>query len=102
MAGAYPCLIALTGLGLGAIIRNIAAAVSTVVGVLYVLPLAVLPLPHEQTIDKFMPMIMSEESLAAVKPVADSLPAWQGLAMLCLYAAVALAAGCWALTRRDA
>jgi len=102
MAGTYPCLIALTGLGLGALIRHTAAAVCTVVGVLYVLPLAVLPLPHEQTIDKFMPMIMSEESLAAVKPVADSLPAWQGLALLCLYAAVALAADCWALTRRDA
>jgi ABC-type Na+ transport system ATPase subunit NatA len=31
-----------------------------------------------------------------------AVPSWQGLAMLCLYAAVALAAGCWVLARRDA
>lgn len=102
MAGAYPCLIALTGLGLGALIRNTAAAVSTIVGVLYVLPLIVLPLPHNQTIDRYMPMIIAEDSLAAVKPIADSLVAWQGLALLILYAAVALAVGGWALARRDA
>jgi hypothetical protein len=102
MAGAYPCLIALTGLGLGALIRNTAAAVSAVVAVLFVLPIVVLVLPHQQTIDSYMPMIMAEDSLAAVRPVADSLPAWEGLALLCLYAAAALAAGCWALTRRDA
>jgi len=102
MAGAYPCLIALLGLGLGALIRNTAAAVSAVVGVLFVLPLIVLPLPHSQTIDKFMPMITAEDSLTAVKPIADSLSAWSGLGLLGLYAAVALAAGCWALTRRDA
>jgi ABC-2 type transport system permease protein len=102
MAGAYPGLIALTGLGLGAIIRNTAAAVSTIVGVLYVLPLAVLPLPHQQTIDSYMPIIIAQDSLAAVKPIADSLPSWLGLAMLCLYAAVVLAAGCLVLARRDA
>jgi ABC-2 type transport system permease protein len=102
MAGAYPGLIALTGLGLGAIIRNTAAAVSTIVGVLYVLPLAVVLLPHQQTIDSYMPMIIAQDSLAAVKPITDSLPSWQGLAMLCLYTAVALAAGCWTLARRDA
>jgi hypothetical protein len=102
MAGAYPCLIALTGLGLGAIIRNTAAAVSTLVGVLYVLPVAVTLLPHQQTIDSYMPMFIAQRSLAAVKPITDSLPSWQGLAMLCLYAVVALAGGCWALARRDA
>jgi hypothetical protein len=102
MSGAYPCLIALTGLGLGAVIRNTAAAVSTVIGVLYVLPLVVLPLPHQQTIDSYMPLIIAQDSLAAVKPVADSLSSWHALAMLCLYAVVALAGGCWALARRDA
>ena len=38
MAGAYPALIALIGLGLGAIIRHTAGAISAVVGVLFVLP----------------------------------------------------------------
>jgi hypothetical protein len=37
-----------------------------------------------------------------VKPVAHSLSPGIGFALLCLYAAVALAAGGWALARRDA
>ena len=51
---------------------------------------------------KFLPEIIAENSLTAVKPVADSLSAGAGFGMLCLYAAVALAAGGWALARRDA
>ena len=49
-----------------------------------------------------MPMLIAENSLTAVKPVTNSLSAVAGLALLCLYAAVALAAGGWALARRDA
>jgi hypothetical protein len=41
-------------------------------------------------------------SLSAVKPVANSLPAAAGFGLLCLYASVALAVGGWALARRDA
>ena len=44
MAGAYPALIALIGLGLGALIRHTAGAISAVVGVLFVLPLILIPL----------------------------------------------------------
>src|SRR6266853_1202327 len=39
MAGAYPALIALISLGIGAIIRHTAGAICAVVGVLFVLPL---------------------------------------------------------------
>jgi hypothetical protein len=51
---------------------------------------------------KFLPEMIAENSLTAVKPVAASLSPWAGLAMLCLYAAAALAAGGYALARRDA
>jgi ABC-2 type transport system permease protein len=51
---------------------------------------------------KFLPEIIAENSLTAVKPVADSLSAGAGLAMLCVYAAAALALGGWALAHRDA
>ena len=104
MAGAYPALIALTGLGLGASIRHTAGAISAVVGVLFVLPLILLPLGTsiQNSVGQFMPMLIAENSLTAVKPVAHSLSAGVGFALLCLYAATALAVGSWMLTRRDA
>src|ERR1700733_365695 len=102
MAGAYPALIALIGLGLAALIRHTAGAISAVVGVVFVLPLILLPLGEHSAVMKFLPEIIAENSLTAVKPIADSLSAGAGLAILCLYAAVALAAGGWALARRDA
>jgi hypothetical protein len=41
-------------------------------------------------------------SLIAVKPVAQMLSPGLTVGLLCAYAMVALAAGAWALTRRDA
>jgi len=104
MAGAYPALIALLALGLGAVIRHTAGAISAVVGVLFVLPLILVPLGTsiQNSVGQFMPMLIAENSLTAVKPVAHSLAPGAGLAMLCLYAVAALAAGAWALARRDA
>ena len=104
MAGAYPALIALIGLGLGAVIRHTAGAISAVVGMLFVLPLILLPLGTsiQNSVGQFMPMLIAENSLTAVKPVAHSLSPGLGFGVLCLYAVVALAAGGWALARRDA
>jgi hypothetical protein len=47
-------------------------------------------------------MLIAENSMTAVKPLAHALPAGVGFALLCGYAAAALAAGGWALARRDA
>jgi len=104
MAGAYPALIGLIGLGLGALIRHTAGAISAVVGVLFVLPLILVPLGTsiQNTVGRFMPMPIAENSLTAVKPVPHSLSPGLGFALLGLYAAAALAAGGWALARRDA
>ena len=102
MAGTYPALIALIGLGLAALIRHTAGAIGAVVGVVFVLPLILLPFGQQNPAMKFLPEIIAENSLTAVKPVAASLSPWAGLAMLCLYAAVALAAGGYAMARRDA
>jgi hypothetical protein len=104
MAGAYPALIALIGLGLGALIRHTAGAISAVVGVLFVLPLILIPFGTsiQNSAGKFMPMLIAENSLTAVKPLAHSLVPGVGFAVLCGYAAAALAVGAWALARRDA
>jgi ABC-2 type transport system permease protein len=104
MAGAYPALIALIAVGLGAVIRHTAGAISAVVGILFVLPLILVPLgiSIQNSVGQFMPMIIAENSLTAVKAVPHSLAPGVGFAMLCGYAAIALAAGGWALARRDA
>jgi ABC-2 type transport system permease protein len=104
MAGAYPALIGLVGLGLGAVIKHTAGAISALVGVLFVLPLILVPLGTsiQNSVGQFMPMIIAENSLTAVKPVPHSLSPGLGFAVLCLYAAAALAIGGWALVRRDA
>lgn len=101
-AGAYPCLIGLIGLGLAALIRHTAGAIAAIVGVVFLLPIVLLPLGEHAAVMRFLPEIIAENSLTAVKPVTDSLTAGAGLGMLCLYAAVALAAGGAALARRDA
>ena len=104
MAGAYPALIALIGLGLGALIRHTAGAISAVVGVLFVLPLILIPFGTsiQNSAGRFMPMLIAENSLTAVKPLAHSLSPAVGFVVLCGYAAAALAVGAWALARRDA
>ncbi len=103
MGGAYPALIALIALGLGAVIRHTAGAICAVVGILFVLPLILVPLGYsvQNSVGQFMPMLIAENSLTAVKPMSHALSPAVGLGMLCLYAVAALAAGGWALARRD-
>jgi ABC-2 type transport system permease protein len=102
MAGAYPALIALVGLGIGAFIRHVAGAICALVGVLFVLPLLFAPLgPSIQTTaQNFLPHPMAN-SLTAVKPLAHTLSPGLIFGLLCAYAMVVLAAGAWALARRD-
>jgi len=103
MAGAYPALIALISLGLGAVIRHTAGAICVVVGVLFVLPFLVAPLgtSAEDAAQNFLPHPMAK-SMTAVTPLAHALSPWLIFALLCGYAVAAVAAGAWALTGRDA
>ena len=104
LAGAYLALIALIGLGAGLIIRHSAAAIITVSAVILLLPALTLPfsLSVQHATQKFLPEVIAENSLTAVKPDPYSLTPWAGLAMLVLYAAVVVGAGTWLLARRDA
>jgi ABC-2 type transport system permease protein len=95
MGGAYLCLMGLIGLGIGAIVRHAAGAIAVVVGIVFALPVIFLAFPAglQHTVERFLPEIIAENSLTAVKHVSPSLPPWAGLGMLGLYAAVTLAAG---------
>jgi ABC-type transport system involved in multi-copper enzyme maturation permease subunit len=104
LAGVYLTLIALTGLGIGMIVRRSAVAIAIIAGLIFVLPpiLLALPTATQNAVGKFLPEIIAENSLTAVKPEPFALSPWAGLGMLCLYAAVLLGAGGWLLARRDA
>ncbi|HEY1918267.1 MAG TPA: hypothetical protein VGH27_22050 [Streptosporangiaceae bacterium] len=104
LAGVYLALVGLIGLGLGALIRHTAGAIGALAAVIFVLPLILAVLPNQagHSVQKFLPMIMAENSLTAVLPASPSLPVWTSLGLLCLYAAGLVTAGGWLLAHRDA
>ena len=101
LSGAYLALLALFGLGLGAIIRRGAGAIAAYAGLVLVLPYILLALPGNPA--RFAPEAMLASSVAAVHPQARYLaPGWAGFALMALYGALALGVGGWLLHRRDA
>jgi ABC-2 type transport system permease protein len=107
----YLALLALLSLAAGAILRHTAAAVSTMLGLLFVPLVALTFLPGDlwEPVQRFAPMTAglavqsttgSLELIAgrAARPVG----AWAGLGMLAAEAAVALLAAAWLIGRRDA
>jgi ABC-2 type transport system permease protein len=103
-AGAYLALIAVIGMGAGLIIRHSAAAITTLCVVILLLPALTLPfsMSVQHATQKFLPEVIAENSLTAVKPVPYSLSPWWGLAVLVFYAAAMAGLGTWLLARRDA
>jgi ABC-2 type transport system permease protein len=103
MTGAYPALIAIISLGLGAVIRHTAGAICALVGMVFVLPVMLAPLSPsvQNAAQKFLPDLM-RNSLTGVRPVAHLLSPWLTLGLLGVYAVAAVVAGAWALARRDA
>jgi hypothetical protein len=102
LTGASLSLIGLFGLGLGAIIRHTAAAITVVVGIVCAggpLNLAIRP---------YLPIYIVSHSLSATTPLCVPsaascwLSAWSGLGMLAVYAAIAMVLGALILTWRDA
>jgi ABC-2 type transport system permease protein len=99
----YLCVVGLLGLGLGALLRNTAAGISTLFGILFVLPIIVhfLPSSWSTPIDKYLPS-SAGQAVTAVTPDPGSLSPWVGLAVFCGYTALALALAAVRLKRSDA
>jgi len=90
----------LIGLALGVIVRHGAAAITALVALMFVAPLAGLAATPA---GQFLPELIYANSLGATKPVQGFTPSpWAGLALIAAYAAVLLAVGGWLLTHRDA
>ena len=104
VTGAGFCLIGLLGLGLGAIIRHTAAAVTVLVSVVYAGELFLGQL--NRTIDAYLPAYIVGDTLGGHTcgpgAVACPLPAWAGMSVLAAYAAAALLIGGCILAWRDA
>jgi ABC-type transport system involved in multi-copper enzyme maturation permease subunit len=101
--GLYLAAIGLLGLGLGAIIRASAGAISALFGILFVLPIisALLPQSWQDTINPYLPFEAGRQ-IMAVKHDPNVLGSWAGYGVFCLYAAVALGLAAFLINRRDA
>lgn len=99
----YLTLIGLLAVGLGFLLRNTAAAIATLFGLLLVLPVIAQALPSSWYDDvyKYLPMPAGAQIITTVSDP-SSLSPWAGLGVFAIYAAVAVVLGALVLRRRDA
>jgi ABC-type transport system involved in multi-copper enzyme maturation permease subunit len=97
--------VGLLGLGLGALLRSTAAAVSALVGLLFLVPILVGMIPGSAgaTIGKYLPYAAGT-AVTNVQPADPhfTLAPWTGLGVFCLYVLVSLGLAAWRLRSRDA
>jgi ABC-type transport system involved in multi-copper enzyme maturation permease subunit len=103
-AGLYLVVLGLLALGLAAIIRHTAAAISGFVGMLFVLPIiaGVLPSSFSDDVNRFLPQQIGTVMMTAHYHGSDSFGPWTGFLLLCGYAVAALVIAGVLLVRRDA
>jgi ABC-2 type transport system permease protein len=101
----YLTALALLCVGLAALLRHTAAAITTVLGLMW-LPILAPALLPEHVADQVLRLSPMTAGLAVQRTVErpDSIPIdpWLGLGVAWLYAAAALAAAFWLIARRDA
>jgi ABC-2 type transport system permease protein len=98
----YLTLVGLFGLGLGAILRNTASGIATLVAILYVVPplVSILPTETANAINPYLPS-QAGEAIMKVGQQAHMLSPWAGLALFAGYAAAAIGIAAVLLVRRD-
>jgi ABC-type transport system involved in multi-copper enzyme maturation permease subunit len=103
-AGLYLAVLALAGLGLGAILRSSAGAITALFGTLFVptLIMAVLPASWQTDIGPYLPMSAAEAIYSTGASHQAHLAPWAGFGVFCGYTAAALIAGFILIGRRDA
>jgi len=102
-AGFYLAVMTWVGLGLGAVIRHTAGAITAMVGVVFLLPTIVgaLPAPWDVRIGKYTVNLAAQQTIAQ-HPHAGYFSAGPSFLIVAAYAAVAIAAAAFVITRRDA
>jgi hypothetical protein len=102
-AGLYLAVIALVGLGLGAIIRHTAGAIAALFGLVFLIPqvIHVMPAPWDTRIGKYM-LDNAGQQMSALHGARGYFSPGVSLIICLVYAAVALGAAAIVITRRDA
>jgi len=99
----YLAILGLLSLGIGALIRKTAGAISAVVGLIFVVPALSNLLPSSMdAVHKFLPSNAGQAIIDGSTNGGTSLSPWVGMGVFFLYAIVALVAAAFALVRRDA
>ena len=102
-AGFYLAVMAWLGLGLGAVIRHTAGAITAMTGVVFLLPTIVgaLPAPWNTDIGRFTVNLAAQQTIYQ-HPHPGYFPAGPSFLIVAGYAAAAIAAAAFMITRRDA
>jgi ABC-2 type transport system permease protein len=101
--GLYLAVVAVLGVGLGALIRHTAGAIAALLGLIFLVPgiVSALPAPWDNRIGKWLPQdLIGQLTSVHLQPGELSRPA--SLAMLLAYPAAFLGAAAWRLRHRDA
>ena len=103
-AGLYLTVLGLFALAIGTMIRHTAGAISTVIGIVFVLPIlsGLLPSSWGAHINAYLPEQAGTLITHTSEQSGDLLSAWQGFGVLCIWTVLALAASAYLLERRDA
>jgi ABC-2 type transport system permease protein len=103
-AGLYLTVLGLLALAIGALIRHTAGAISTVIGVVLVLPIlsGLLPGSWGMHINAYLPEQAGSLIFQTHRQASQLLSPWQGFGVLCLWTAALLTAAAYLLRRRDA
>ena len=97
-------MLGILSLALGALIRHTAAAVTTAIGVVFVLPIlaGLLPSSWGAHINAYLPEQAGILITHTHEVAGDLLSPWQGFGVLCIWTVLLLAAATYLLQRRDA
>jgi ABC-type transport system involved in multi-copper enzyme maturation permease subunit len=103
-AGLYLTVLGLFAIAVGGLIRHTAAAVTTVIGIVLVLPIlaGLLPGSWGAHINAYLPEQAGTLISHAHQGSSDLLSPWQGFGVFCIWTALLLAAATYLLNRRDA
>jgi ABC-2 type transport system permease protein len=99
LSGAFLALMAVFGMGIGAIIRRSGPAIAVYAGLVLLLPDLLLAFPGNAW--RFGPVTILGNSVGAVKILPGMLAPWTGFAVMAVYTLVALLVGGVLLVRRD-
>jgi ABC-type transport system involved in multi-copper enzyme maturation permease subunit len=99
----YLTVVVVIGVGLGAILRNVAGAIATLVGVLLVLPViaSALPTTWAERINKYLPS-NAGQALLGMQSDSTQLAPWTGFAVFVGYAVLTVVVAAILLRRKDA